>query len=98
MAKANLKVIVIGAGTGGLCLAHGLRAAGIEVRIFERDCAPEDRLFGYRLNISSTGNRALESCLPKANYLRFVAASAKSSTGVAFFDQDLKRQIGRAHV
>ena len=27
MAKANLKVIVIGAGTGGLCLAHGLRAA-----------------------------------------------------------------------
>ena len=93
MAKANLKVIVIGAGTGGLCLAHGLRAAGIEVRIFERDCAPEDRLFGYRLNISSTGNRALESCLPKANYLRFVAASAKSSTGVAFFDQDLKRLL-----
>ena len=24
----QLKVIIVGAGTGGLCLAHGLRAAG----------------------------------------------------------------------
>jgi 2-polyprenyl-6-methoxyphenol hydroxylase-like FAD-dependent oxidoreductase len=93
MEKKKLKVLVIGAGTGGLCLAHGLRAAGIEVRIFERDRAPEDRIFGYRLNISSTGNRALASCLPKANYERFVAASAISSSSVAFFDQNLKRLL-----
>ena len=93
MAKSNLKVVVIGAGTGGLCLAHGLRAAGIEVRVFERGAAAQDRLFGYRLNISATGNRALESCLPKENYRRFVAASARSSSGVAFFDQSLKRLL-----
>ena len=89
----NMKVLIIGAGTGGLCLAHGLRAAGIQVRIFERDAAPQDRLFGYRLNISATGNRALQSCLPKTNYERFVAASAKSSRSVAFYDQSLKRLL-----
>ena len=33
----NLQVMVIGAGTGGLALAHGLRASGIAVRVFERD-------------------------------------------------------------
>ena len=40
----ELKVIIIGAGTGGLCLAHGLRSAGIDVRVFERDRTPTDRL------------------------------------------------------
>lgn len=93
MANSNFKALIIGAGTGGLCLAHGLRASGIEVRVFERDGAPADRLFGYRLNISATGNRALQSCLPEANYERFVAASAKSSSSVAFFDQNLKRLL-----
>jgi 2-polyprenyl-6-methoxyphenol hydroxylase-like FAD-dependent oxidoreductase len=86
-------VIVIGAGTGGLCLAQGLRSAGVGVRIFERDQTPEDRLAGYRLNISATGNRALAACLPPENYQRFVASSAKSSTGVAFFDENLRRLL-----
>jgi phytoene dehydrogenase-like protein len=31
------KVIVIGAGTGGLSLAHGLHALGLDVRVFEGD-------------------------------------------------------------
>jgi 2-polyprenyl-6-methoxyphenol hydroxylase-like FAD-dependent oxidoreductase len=31
------RIMIIGAGTGGLCLAHGLRAAGVDVRVFERD-------------------------------------------------------------
>jgi 2-polyprenyl-6-methoxyphenol hydroxylase-like FAD-dependent oxidoreductase len=88
-----MKVIVIGAGTGGLCLAHGLRACGIDVRVYERDQTPTDRLQGYRLNISTSGNRALAACLPKANYQRFVAASAKASTAVAFLDQGLKRLL-----
>jgi 2-polyprenyl-6-methoxyphenol hydroxylase-like FAD-dependent oxidoreductase len=87
------KVLVIGAGTGGLCLAHGIQAGGIDVHIYERDRTPTDRLQGYRLNISASGNRALASCLPKANYDRFVAASAKSSTAVSFFDQNLKRLL-----
>ena len=31
-----MRVIVIGAGLGGLCLAHGLRKAGIDVQVSER--------------------------------------------------------------
>ena len=31
-----MQVIIIGAGLGGLCLAHGLKKAGIEVYVFER--------------------------------------------------------------
>ena len=84
-----LQVIIIGAGTGGLCLAHGLLGAGIEVRVFERDRTPVDRLQGYRLTISATGNRALQSCLPQANFERFVAASAKPNTAVNFLDHRL---------
>jgi 2-polyprenyl-6-methoxyphenol hydroxylase-like FAD-dependent oxidoreductase len=89
----KLQVMIIGAGTGGLCLAHGLLAAGIGVRVFERDRTPTDRLQGYRLTISVTGNRALRSCLPKENFERFVAASAKPNTAVNFLDHRLHRLL-----
>jgi 2-polyprenyl-6-methoxyphenol hydroxylase-like FAD-dependent oxidoreductase len=88
-----LKILIIGADTGGLCLAHGLHASGIDVRIFERDLTPIDRIQGHRLNISATGNRALQACLPPENYRRFVEASAKSSTRVSFFDHHLQRLL-----
>jgi len=61
-----MKVIIIGAGTGGLCLAQGLKSDGVEFQIFERDHSPTDRLQGYRLSVNGDGSRALESCLPKA--------------------------------
>jgi len=60
-----LKVLIVGAGTGGLCLAHGLKSAGISVEVFERDHSPFDRQAGYRLSINPIGNRALKECLPE---------------------------------
>src|ERR1700744_4630347 len=92
-AVRNFQVMVIGAGTGGLCLAHGLVAAGIQVRVFERDRTPTDRLQGYRLTISATGNRSLQACLPKANFDRFVAASAIANTAVNFLDHEIHRLL-----
>lgn len=89
----GLRVMVVGAGTGGLCLAHGLRAAGIDVRIFERDRTPTDRPQGYRLTINARGANALRSCLPEANFARYVAASAKISTAVTFLDHKLRRLL-----
>jgi 2-polyprenyl-6-methoxyphenol hydroxylase-like FAD-dependent oxidoreductase len=89
----KLTVLIIGAGTGGLCLAHGLRAAGIEVRLFERDRTPTDRQQGYRLTINASGARALESSLPPASFARYIAASARVSTAVTFLDHRLRRLL-----
>ncbi|WP_367889896.1 NAD(P)-binding protein [Neorhizobium galegae] len=48
---SKLKVIIAGAGLGGLCLAQILRRADVEVEIFESDSGPWDRPQGYRLHI-----------------------------------------------
>jgi 2-polyprenyl-6-methoxyphenol hydroxylase-like FAD-dependent oxidoreductase len=61
MCGKGLRVRVIGAGTGGLCLAQGLKQDNVEVE-FERDHTPTV-VQGYRLSISSTGRRALKECL-----------------------------------
>ena len=89
----NLEILIIGAGTGGLCLAHGLVASGLKVRVFERDRTPTGRLQGYRLHISATGNRALQACLPRQNFERFVRASAISNSAVTFLDSRLNRLL-----
>ncbi|MBV8101097.1 MAG: FAD-dependent monooxygenase, partial [Verrucomicrobia bacterium] len=85
-----LKVIIIGAGTGGLCLAQGLKADGIAVDVFERERTSTDRQGGYKLTIAPTGNRALKECLPKSVFQKLVQSSARASRGVFFLDERLK--------
>jgi 2-polyprenyl-6-methoxyphenol hydroxylase-like FAD-dependent oxidoreductase len=89
----NLSIMIVGAGTGGLCLAHGLKGAGLDVRVFERDTTPTDRLQGYRLHISAIGNRALKRCLSPEVFEGFARASAISNTAVSFFDSQLNRLL-----
>lgn len=60
-----MRVSVIGAGLGGLCLAQGLHGAGIGVDVYERDPAITARFQGYRLVLDPAGFEALRSCLPK---------------------------------
>ena len=60
-----MRVSVIGAGLGGLCLAQGLRGAGIGVDVYERDAAITARFQGYRLVLNPTGFEALHGCLPE---------------------------------
>lgn len=57
-------VLVVGGGIGGLCLAHGLRRAGVDVRVAERDADPAGRWEGYRIHIDPAGARSLQACLP----------------------------------
>jgi hypothetical protein len=85
-----LKVLIIGAGTGGLSLAQGLKSDGISVQVFERDQAPFDRQAGYRLSINRTGNRALKECLPESLFQILVKNSVKPSRGVSFLDERMK--------
>jgi 2-polyprenyl-6-methoxyphenol hydroxylase-like FAD-dependent oxidoreductase len=59
-----MRVSVVGAGLGGLCLAQGLREAGIEADVYERDPAITARFQGYRLVLSPVGFEALRGCLP----------------------------------
>ena len=61
-----MKVIVIGAGLGGLTLAQGLRQAGIDVAVYERDGA-EGRMQGVSLHVDDRGASALRGCLPPAH-------------------------------
>lgn len=69
-------VLVIGAGTGGLCLAHGLRRAGIRVSVFERDRNRVEGPHGFWIGIDPDGSRALHECLPADLYDTFVASCA----------------------
>jgi 2-polyprenyl-6-methoxyphenol hydroxylase-like FAD-dependent oxidoreductase len=78
MSTTPFHVLIIGAGTGGLCLAHGLKRAGIRVSVFERDRTRSDGLQGYRVGIDPDGSRALHACLPPDLFDTFVATCARA--------------------
>ncbi|MFE4858521.1 FAD-dependent oxidoreductase [Streptomyces sp. NPDC056670] len=59
-----MRVSVVGAGLGGLALAQGLRGAGIEADVFERDAGIGARFQGYRLMLNPIGFQAVRDCLP----------------------------------
>jgi 2-polyprenyl-6-methoxyphenol hydroxylase-like FAD-dependent oxidoreductase len=77
MSTTGPHVLVIGAGTGGLCLAHGLRRAGISVAVYERHRHSGEGLIGYRVGIGPTGSRALRDCLPPQLFATFLATCAR---------------------
>jgi 2-polyprenyl-6-methoxyphenol hydroxylase-like FAD-dependent oxidoreductase len=77
MQQLSLNVLIIGAGTGGLALAHGLKQAGIGVKVFERDRSPRDAAGGYRVGISPGGTQALMTCLPPKLFELFLATSSR---------------------
>ncbi|WP_224389396.1 NAD(P)/FAD-dependent oxidoreductase [Pseudonocardia sp. ICBG1293] len=79
----SVRVIVAGAGTGGLCLAQRLHRAGAEVVVLERDADPRPAgLRGYRVGISPDGSRALRACLPAELYAVFEATTAGAYAGL----------------
>lgn len=77
MPNSPFHVLVIGAGTGGLALAQGLKRAGISVAVYERDRTRQDGLQGYRVGIDADGKRALRDLLPSDLYETFRATCAE---------------------
>ncbi|MDR6666816.1 NAD(P)/FAD-dependent oxidoreductase [Rhizobium sp. 1399] len=73
-----MKVLIIGAGTGGLALAHLLKQAGVCIAVYERDFAPNADTGGYRVGISPAGSRALKACIPSELYELYVATCSRS--------------------
>ncbi|MFJ4668603.1 FAD-dependent oxidoreductase [Kitasatospora purpeofusca] len=57
-------MIIIGAGPGGLALAHGLRRHGIDAVVHERDARAGARPQGYRIQLDEPGLTGLRHCLP----------------------------------
>ncbi|WGS54213.1 FAD-dependent monooxygenase [Paraburkholderia sp. D15] len=78
MSREPMKVIIIGAGTGGLCLAHGLKRHGIEVAVYERDRTRTDGLQGYRVGINAHGVASLQACLSPELFATFLATCART--------------------
>jgi 2-polyprenyl-6-methoxyphenol hydroxylase-like FAD-dependent oxidoreductase len=95
--SGNLRVLIVGAGIGGLCLAQGLRRAGIEVAVFERDRSQHFRNQGYRIGLNADGGRALKSCLPDNLFELAIATSRKPLAGrFVMYDTQLSERFVRA--
>ncbi|MEQ4724421.1 NAD(P)/FAD-dependent oxidoreductase [Nonomuraea sp. B19D2] len=90
MPTPTLRVVIVGGGIGGLCLAQGLHAAGIDVEVFERDAAPDARLQGYRLNIEPVGSQALHDCLPAHLWRILVATAGDPGPGMGVFTERMR--------
>ncbi|MFG1905176.1 FAD-dependent oxidoreductase [Kribbella sp. NPDC048928] len=88
-----MKVAIMGAGIGGLALAQGLRKAGVEVTVYERDPSPRYRKQGYRIHISPVGEEALAAMLPDAVRRRVIATATRPGDLVAGFDAQLNQQF-----
>lgn len=68
------KILIIGAGLGGLALAQGLAKAGLDAAVFERDESPASRPQGYRISIRSLGMHALSALLSPEKISRLASA------------------------
>jgi 2-polyprenyl-6-methoxyphenol hydroxylase-like FAD-dependent oxidoreductase len=93
MAAKPLKVMIIGAGVGGLCLAQGLRKAEIDVEVFDRDPTPAARARGFRLSLNAMGVKALANCLSPEAFARLNRDTARPSRTVSFLDHRLNRWL-----
>ncbi|WP_433183194.1 FAD-dependent oxidoreductase [Actinoallomurus sp. CA-150999] len=83
------RVLVIGAGLGGLTLAHALVHAGIDVRVYEADEGADERLQGYRIGLGQRAMEALRASLPHRLY-ELVEATSGGLTGPGLlFDEQL---------
>ncbi|WNE93965.1 NAD(P)/FAD-dependent oxidoreductase [Streptomyces luomodiensis] len=70
---SSFHVLIAGGGIGGLCLAQGLKKAGISCAVHE--AAPGIVRTGYRLHMNATGGGALKECLPENLYELYMQTS-----------------------
>ncbi|MFI6319691.1 FAD-dependent oxidoreductase [Nonomuraea sp. NPDC050556] len=82
-----MRISIIGGGIGGLCLAQGLRAKGIDATVYETSPRPLDQ--GWRLTLKEEGTRALRACLPGDLYARVLDSAIRPATRMAFMDHRL---------
>ncbi|HVB64759.1 MAG TPA: NAD(P)-binding protein [Nitrolancea sp.] len=91
MYSRSLRVIIIGAGLGGLTLAQGLHRAGVNVAVYERDPTANIRGQGYRIHLDTRGTRGLYDCLPPDLYGLVVETSGKPGRQLTILSAQLKQ-------
>jgi 2-polyprenyl-6-methoxyphenol hydroxylase-like FAD-dependent oxidoreductase len=89
-----MRVSVVGAGLGGLALAQGLRGAGVEAEVYERDPGIVARFQGYRLVLNPVGFQAVRDCLPTRWHPLLDAIVMNASAEQLILDPSLN-QIGQ---
>jgi 2-polyprenyl-6-methoxyphenol hydroxylase-like FAD-dependent oxidoreductase len=89
-------VAIIGGGLGGLCLANGLKNAGVSVAVYERDQSPEARPQGYRIHIDPQGSTALHQCLPSHLWDLFNSTGGDFSQGFSVVTERLHELLNLA--
>jgi 2-polyprenyl-6-methoxyphenol hydroxylase-like FAD-dependent oxidoreductase len=87
---ARVRVAVAGAGLGGLCLAQGLRRAGADVTVYERDDGLAGRGQGYRLHVDARAGLALQQCLPPDLLGAFQATCGQASARLTVVSEQLR--------
>ena len=83
------KALIIGAGLGGLCLAQALRRDRIDLKVFERDRGPFERLQGYRLHLDRDAINAAAEVLPADLHALFGATSHLTEPYTTILGTDL---------
>lgn len=93
MSEHALHAIIIGGGLGGLCLAQGLKKAGVRASVYERDETPSSRLQGFRIHIDPQGSTALHECLPADLWEIFDATGGDFSQGFSVLTEQLEELL-----
>ncbi|KAI8607016.1 hypothetical protein BC830DRAFT_221886, partial [Chytriomyces sp. MP71] len=77
--RVPFRVLIVGAGLGGLCLAQALKKLGIASRVFSQEndaygaaWDDNDHRLANRLSLSATTLNALRHCLPVQNFRALV--------------------------
>jgi 2-polyprenyl-6-methoxyphenol hydroxylase-like FAD-dependent oxidoreductase len=90
----QIHVLIAGGGIGGLCLAQGLRLAGVSVAVYERDRSHDGWPQAFRIHIRPEAAEALRQSVPGPVWDDFVRCSGVPPTGLAFLDEQL-RELAR---
>lgn len=89
------RIIIAGAGVGGLALAQALHQGGLDVVVYERDPTPTTRNQGYRIHIDTNGNAALRACLPPTTFDLIRRTSGHNGDRLAMYTHHLHQTMAR---
>jgi 2-polyprenyl-6-methoxyphenol hydroxylase-like FAD-dependent oxidoreductase len=82
--------MIIGAGLGGLTLLHGLRAAGIDARVYERAPLHGVQPASYGIHLNADGLAAMHASLPTTSWAMIDAAGVPAPHVIRFRDPSLR--------